>query len=228
MASKETETQRLIRKARARAAAFGGVLVVLLAIRSHNHIRFDPAKVRFIVNGRSISLTAVRKQLDILEGKLARQMNAYAAKLQSREWSLDRWHSEMEQLIRDGHSIFGTLAAGTFTAAVVSPILLRKLERDLSYLGGFKRDIKRKRLSPQMIRARARSYLRSMRVTYMQLEQQLHIAAGFRYAKRVITAKESCKGCIRWEGKWVLIDRMPPIGTLNCLQFCRCYLIYKR
>lgn len=211
---------------------FGGALAILLAIKAHSAVRFDNTRLRFFVGDKIVPIVELRKQLDLLETKLAKTMDLYAARLQSGQWTIDKWREEMEALIKESHSLFGALAMGSVALAAVSGTVLARTDRDLYYLGKFAGDIKAKKVkSPLMLKRRAKSYIRSMRITYAEIELKLHIAAGFKEAKRILRANESCPRCLYYRGRWIKIELMPPIGSLSgsdgCGQYCKCYLIYR-
>ena len=81
---------------------------------------------------------------------------------------------------------------------------------------------------------RSKMYLKSIRNTFWQVSQEAHKLLGYTEAMRILTAKESCKkvgdelGCVDVAGRWIKIDKMPPIGTLVCKNFCKCYLIFRK
>jgi hypothetical protein len=86
-----------------------------------------------------------------------------------------------------------------------------------------------------MMANRGRAYLQSAYVTYEVIDHRLHIDEGFVLARRILTPAEHChtrpdgkEGCFEVAAKgWLDIREMPPIGTLVCGQFCKCYIIYE-
>lgn len=91
-----------------------------------------------------------------------------------------------------------------------------------------------------MIHRRSRTYLHSIKVTYHLLSHRAHILAGYTEARRQLSPAEHCRskfvsgegwvdGCLETARKgWIDIRSMPPIGTLVCMQFCKCWMQYRR
>lgn len=77
------------------------------------------------------------------------------------------------------------------------------------------------------INGRAVSYLFAATATYAVVEYRLKKELGYSEAIRVRTAAESCEGCLRFAGKWMPIEEMPVIGSLDCGSKCRCFLKYR-
>lgn len=228
------DVERLARQAGARASALGGILALLLAGRIAE-VRFNRTTGRFVLRGQSVGAAEIRRQLGVLEGRVARTMDLYAAKLMAAEWSVGRWHEEMAALIEESHILFGALALGSVAAAARDATVLARTERDLKYLGKYA--AKGRAENPRRRRRRHRAYMRSMFITFAQLDQQLQIALGMKFCRRRLTAQESCRrkpgtillGCVEVHRMgWMPVEEMPPIGTLRCGQFCKCYLEYRR
>lgn len=84
------------------------------------------------------------------------------------------------------------------------------------------------KLSFASIKARAKSYLRAATITYNVVEQKVRdLIGGYTECRRIRRASESCSACIDWSYRWMPIQDMPPIGTLQCGGRCRCYLEYR-
>lgn len=232
---------RLNKEARARAATLGAVLSLILLFQagSKSRVNFDRRTLLFSLDGRKVNAGALRRQLQSMESQLAAVMVLYVDRLLSGEWKTDKWRDEMEALLRQSHLLFAALAAGGLAAVVAEPALLKvaelRAERDIRYLGGFSEDVRKgKYKNGRRALNRAKSYLKSARITYANVQLELAKLAGFTEARRILNAKESCRrrlariGCVEAaERGWVLIDDMPPIGTLVCKQFCLCYLEFR-
>ena len=100
---------------------------------------------------------------------------------------------------------------------------------ELKFADEFSESIRMKKAgSFSKIRARAKSYLMAASVTYSQIEQDVRGLMGMQTeAKRIRRAAESCRGCIEYSYRWMPIAELPPIGSLQCRQHCRCFVIYR-
>lgn len=232
------EFDRLIKQADKAVQNMGGLLLLLLAVKRDDNlasVSWDAEKLQFIINGQPIPFQIIRKQLETLESKLVKKIIEYNTKLFNKTWNLAQWKAKMQELVENSHVLFAALAVGGIIAAVASPIVERKIERDQKALNGFATALKTKRVSvlTQAIN-RSKAYLRSAYVTYHLIEHNLQIALGKKEARRILRPAEHCRtrqgleGCFEVSAKsWIPIRDMPPIGTLLCGQFCKCFIIYR-
>jgi hypothetical protein len=231
---------QLIKQAQVFANDTDGILLLLFTLKNNRIRKVTFDKGHFKINERVLSFRDLQIQLRKFDDKLAKKILKYAEFLSLGIWTLEKWHREMEKLIENSHILYGALAIGSILFAIKDGTVIRRIERDKSYLEKFKKDIFRgkytqdnKEISSIKIRNRGRSYIRSASITYANLVHKLHITLGYKEAKRILTAKESCKriqalnGCIDIGGIWMPIKEMPPIGTLVCGQYCLCYLIFR-
>lgn len=220
----------------------GGLVAILLAVKAKKtrDIQWDAKEARFKVDGKVIPMTRIRRELGRMELKVAALILSYNAKLWAKEWTLDKWRSEMAKLAQDSHILFGALALGGLVVSARDLTVQRRTTRDLAALKRFARAIKNG-LTPSLpvVNNRSRTYLRSWYVTYHLLSHRAHILAGYTEARRRLTPAEHCRtkhtaeglidGC--WEVArkgWMPILQMPPLGTLVCLQFCKCWIQYRK
>lgn len=229
---------QLVRNASKAAQQAGGLTSALLnpTSRRKHDVKWDPKRARFRAGDRQqiVVVTRVRKELDRLEARQLFLARKYNQLLFSGEWDLNRWESEMTTLIENTHTEAGGLATGSLQNSARSSTVTRRIERDLQALKRFRADIKAKRV-PTLALAnnRARAYARSPFVTYHLLNQRNHIDAGFKQGRRRLTAAEHCRtkpgteGCLEAAARgWMPITEVPPIGTLVCAQFCKCWIQY--
>lgn len=235
------EFDRLILQVSKASGNIGGLLSLLLAVKAHKsaNINFSRATLRFSVDGKTVTLAAIRHQLLGIESALAALIIDYNTKLFLKQWTLAKWREEMEKLVENGHYIFGALALGSIAASIGNPVVQRKLARDTQALGRFAGALRAKQVpSLPLANNRGRAYLRSIYTTYWILDHQLHVEAGFSEGKRVLTPAEHCRNRLAPGGvqegcyeaalrSWMPVAEVPPIGTLVCGQFCKCYIIYR-
>ena len=184
---------------------------------------------RFYVDDVSVSINRIRSFVLRTERRLSRRVGQLVDDLDSGKIDADAWEKEFNRNITSGHIIAGALALGGIAKAIDNRIVRRRLDIERKYAERFAGQIRRGEAgSPQAIRSRARSYLRSISITYGQVELATQKALGFRKeCRRIRRASESCRGCRRWSYRWMPIEQMPPIGTLDCGGNCRCYLEYR-
>ncbi len=229
----------LIAQARKAAQSMGGLLSILLAIQEHSKITFDRNQAAFFIDGKKVTATEIRKELERLESSTAATVLTYNQRLYNDVWNVTQWREAMEKLAENSHILFGAIALGSIAAAVRASTVKRRIERDHKALKRFAAALRSRQMpTQQMANNRVRAYLRSFSVTYAVLDQQVHIQAGYTEAKRVVTAAEHCRnslapggvieGCLEAAHRsWMPIQEMPPIGTLTCKQFCKCFIIYR-
>lgn len=233
---------RLIEQANKTAQQWGGLVSLLLAIKAGRsaYVTFRPREAAFFVDGRKVGVELIRKELGRVELRIAVTIIAYNEKLWRGEWTIEKWRSEMEKLVRDSHYILGGLALGSLFAALDFDTVDRHVGRDVAALVRFARAFEIKQIpSLPLMQNRGRAYLRSFYMTYEQVNHQVHILGGFREGKRILTPAEHCRtrthghgvaeiGCFEAALRgWLPIASVAPIGTLICGQFCKCYIIYR-
>jgi hypothetical protein len=224
-----------VRKARKAALILGGLTALLLVPSAGQEVKWDPDKARFIVNGRTISYKQVQVELRRIDMRLAGQMSVFNDRLQSKQWTIAQWFKAVTEWAIASHLIYGALSAGGLVASVSNSVVRRRTERDLTAIKRFKYSQAKGLLSKLQADGRIRAYIRSLHVTYHLLSQRMHILAGYTEARRILTPAEHCRtkghleGCFEAAARgWMPIREMPPIGTLVCMQFCKCWILYRK
>lgn len=97
--------------------------------------------------------------------------------------------------------------------------------------------VRLKSLHLKKILNRLRSYTRSIAITFHNYWFDLHVKAGYTEAMRLRTAHESCRtvtrkgvtriGCVEMSNRWMPINKMPRIGSLNCGLYCKCFIVFR-
>ena len=232
--------ERLIAQADKAVGNFGGLISLLLAVKSGGKISFDPDLAAFFVDGKRVNVAVIRKELDRIDLKIAALIISYNEHLWNKEWTLAKWREEMDKLVENSHVIFAALAGGSIAKAVRDATVARRIARDQDALVRFSHAIRDGQVpSLPLAQNRGRAYRHSFYVTFHLLDQKAKIDAGLTEAKRMLTPAEHChtqiqgqavfkEGCYEAAARgWMSISEMPPIGTLVCGQFCRCYIVYK-
>lgn len=231
-----TEFEKLVERVRKTAKDYGGLLSLLLAVQSRSDITFSGSY--FFVKGKQVETVQLQKELGRIELRIAAKIASYNEKLWNKEWTLSKWRAEMSALVETNHYLFGALALGNIVRALKNDTVKRHIDRDKKAVVRFSQALRNKQVpSLPLAQNRGRAYIRSFAVTYQLLDQKAKIDAGLTEAKRILTPAEHCRtelkppyrdGCFEVAAQgWLPILDMPPIGTLVCGQFCKCYIIYR-
>lgn len=204
-------------------------LLLLLLLASSRMAQFDSESGQFRFNGRLVSVAQIRGYLQRIEKRMATRAVALLNDLDAGKLSLEAFQRGFARIVRSSHILSGALATGSIASAVRNADVQTRIAAELKYADGFVNDIKKKSAGTiKKQRARAKMYLMATAITFNNLEQKARQLMGFQTeCKRVRRASESCEGCREWSGRWVAIEDMPPIGTLDCRWRCRCYLEYR-
>jgi hypothetical protein len=183
---------------------------------------------RFYVNGKSVSITTIRKYLQRIERNLGRRLTKLTDDLEAQKITLAKWQREFERSITSAHILAGALAVGGINAAVRNDEIQARIASELKYADNFGDEVKDKKVSPARMKSRAKSYLIAATITYGILELQVRkLMGGYTECRRIRRASESCPGCVAYAYRWMPIGMIPPIGSLQCGGRCRCYLEYR-
>lgn len=183
---------------------------------------------RFYVNGKSVSITTIRKYLQRIERNLGRRLTKLTNDLEAKKITLAKWQRGFERSIISAHILAGALAVGGIASAVRNDEIQARIASELKYADNFGDEVKDKKLSAARMKARAKSYLIAATITYGILELEVRkLMGGFTEARRIRRASESCPGCVAYAYRWMPIGEMPAIGSLTCRSRCRCYLEYR-
>ncbi len=220
------------KEAQSDAEYLGLLLLLLMRKKDADGVRmviFDAAEGRFYFNGRSVSAKQIRKYLLRIEDKLARRIAKLVDDLEAEKITIKEFQEQFERNISSAHILAGALALGGIVAAARNPVIAGRITEEIAFAEEFISDVDQKKAgSFRRIKARAKSYVRAASITFSNVEQTIRDSMGIQTeAKRIRRASESCKGCIAYAGRWLPISEMPPIGTLQCKRFCRCFLIYR-
>jgi len=226
MTKKEQEQEK--ERARETAVEIGGLVALLLGVSAGKHtVSWDPRSLRFIVDGRYISLETVRRAILQIETRIGLRISRITDRFVAGEITLEDWLAETQKLVGSSHILMAALGLGSIAAAVASSAVQANITREKGFLTRFAQDIHKKGLSAAAIKARAKSYFHAARILFGNLSLDAHKITGYNEVRRVRTAAESCKGCIRWAGRWLPIGEMPPLGTLQCRNYCKCFFEFR-
>lgn len=181
----------------------------------------------FVLDGKRVSITTIRKILRRIETVSARRLVRLTEKLYRNEIELADWKTEAMRTITSAHLLAGAVAGGSLEEAERDGYVSANTAKQHRYLAMFETDIRRQKVSQARGVWRIGLYAMAVFMTYSAVERAKNIERGATMAKRLRRASESCAGCVEWSGFWMPVSVLPPIGTLDCKSRCRCYVIYK-
>lgn len=203
-------------------------LLVLLGLRrTGQNVSFDRQSGQFIIDGRRVNQQTIRNLIDRIGDRMRRDMRQATEDLFANRIDLDEWQRTMDRKITSGHWASAALILGGLSVARRAGWLFDRIRQEKRYAQGFKNDIRTERTSGARATYRASSYADAIKVTAAEGERRKAESDGLRFAYRVITAQESCAGCLTWAGRWIRIEDMPPIGSLDCVSHCKCVMYYR-
>ena len=206
----------------------GIALLVLLGLRrTGQNVSFDSATGQFVIDGRRVNERTIRLLIGRITDTMRRDMRQATIDYFENRISLDEWEKTMNRKITSGHWASAALILGGLTVARRAGFLFDRIRNEMRFASIFKDDIRNGRTSEARAAYRASSYADAINVTAAEGERIKAEADGRRFALRVITATESCAGCLQWAGRWIRIEDMPPIGSLDCISHCKCVMYYR-
>lgn len=227
--------------------ASAALLLLLLAerpdVRLPKEVRFDRRRGVFVVDGRKVSQTTVRVLLAQIEKIGEKRVLALLKRLENGQITLQTWQRQMADLLKVSHLMAGALAVGGLDNAMRSNEVNNRTNAEIAFLAGFAGAIQNGQVSFNKARSRAKSYLLAVPVTFYAVEQNLKaelkeirrnrrgeitgVVPVYTEARRYRRARESCASCVAASGFWMPVDKMPPIGSLECRSKCRCFIRYR-
>lgn len=222
-------TERELEEARAQAEEVGAALLLLLGLKKGTRSVVWDERGYFTIGGKKVGVLTIRRLLDRIEKVGSKRLRGLTGDFFRGRITLTEWRTRMERAVAGSHLLFGALALGSLEAAAASLVVAERIAEQTRYVAGFGDDLRNKKVSQARGESRAASYLLAAAVVYHVLEQLVQVRGPSRrtQAKRIRRASESCPGCLIYAGRWIPINQMPPIGSLDCGSRCRCYLIYR-
>jgi hypothetical protein len=139
----------------------------------------------------------------------------------------------MERRIAERHIAAAAAAAGGLDNITEADRLLvrQRILEQFEFLDRFAAQISRGELSDAQIAARIKLYDEAARGTFSEINQQVHLRAGFTYEQNFlgVGVANHCRECPAQSALGrVPIGSLIPIGQRTCLGNCRCRLRYYR
>lgn len=222
------------------------ILLLLLFLgtkrnRKKHKVEFDERRGVFLVDGKRISQSTMQRLLEKIELLGKKRAKIHTDALIAGRIDVNEWHRRMSSTIKISHLMAAALALGGIKKAVSNKYLEARLNSELSYLDGYRQDVINNKVADGRKQSRSKAYFLAILITFSFLEQVLktgltklfekdgerEIKPVYTEARRYRRAKESCAGCRKYSGFWMPIKKMPPLGTLDCGSYCRCYIVYR-
>lgn len=176
--------------------------------------------------GRVLSPSTVRKQVEQYVNQEVKWARSEATKVVTQLVSDFSFFSKMEAKIEAWHKVTGVIAYGG--RAQMDPERWGRLEdvitREQGFLAGFRNDMILAPEIPEGIVNRAGMYPNAAYSTYENQVLQRESDSGVTLGRRVCEADgASCEECVDAATEELIpLDEIPEIGSLQCLNSCRC------
>lgn len=191
-------------------------------------LTFDKAVQRYRnARGQFVSRVAVVGARQAIVNEVINQVTTLTNNLRDGKIDLGDWQSGMRETIKAGHQLSAAIVGGGKASMSSADwlVVARNVKAQYRYLDAFAYQIERGVGGINM--GRARMYANAIRGTFLNFEKLKRKEAGFARVRWVVSARESCQGCLSAKGEW-LIDEVPEIGSHQCLSNCLCFLEYLR
>ncbi len=184
--------------------------------------------------GRFVPHRRIFTQLNRIIAVSDRRILRLTESFQREEITLLQFKLALRTEIKTLHIAVGIIANGgveNMTPKLWGEVGAR-LRSEYGYLNDFATRIARGILprTSGHVRSQARSYTANARLEFWKTtirrfqEQPGLIVMGQRHLG---SSTDNCRGCNSVKEKWFTLDRLPPIGSHECLWFCRCWIEFR-
>lgn len=186
----------------------------------------------FYKNGRKVSRTAVRNEINKLIDHVGKESAKLAGKLRDGSINIAEFELQMRELLKSGHIIAASVGKGGRARMLLSDWgrVGAKIRWQNGYLSRFARKLARQGVSEAQTASRAKSYASSIYVSFsrtFQKSQREFVEGGKNPAlcRLVTNSEEGCVECAADEAEgWMSVDDLAPIGDRLCGDFCKCII----
>ncbi len=205
-----------------------------MSVRSNlsTRIEYDlrAGRYRDIRSGQFVSQQTVRRELDTVLDKAARQAREATQQLQQRRITVAQWERQMAESIRRTHTASAALAKGGWANLSQSDYgkIGATCKEQYRYLDRFAAQIESGAIPLDgRILTRAESYVNHARITYAEDRLTIERQLGATEVRSIRHSADSCAGCIEMAALgWVSIAGGTMIlpGDRQCKSHCKCVL----
>lgn len=177
--------------------------------------------------GRFVSPAQVANVVAEAIDQLGDRLSQHSDNLVRGKLSVADWQFSIASQLKDVHIQLGLLASGRGTIDKEVEI---ELSSQFDRLDQFGQAISRGELSVVQIKARARQYANSARVSFFQVESLSKARSGVKTGKRILDNQaKHCSSCLRYAGLGyvALADLISPGIDCECSYGCKCSVIYR-
>jgi len=194
--------------------------------KRNSRLQYDSATLRYrTAAGLFVARQVIRRETLKLAGTIIQRLVRLSEKLREGEVTVAEWFIHFRDEIKAAHSLAYVLARGGRDAmtqsdwGTVGQIVRFQYDR----LGRFAEQIQG---GGSVNLGRVRQYGRAPRITYENtVTAQVLARNRDQKARWVITAQESCEGCLEQAALGVQrLDEFPDIGSQPCLTNCKCFI----
>ena len=179
-------------------------------------------------SGRFVRRDAIRRGVDRSIGRSTDRVTALAEQLRTRSITLGEWEVQMRAELRALHTAAALSAKGgrQHMSPAAWGALGRELRTEYEYLRNFADEVSSgAQPLDGRFRARARLYASAAWGTHAETGRREMERLGFDLEENVLTAGESCAGCIAETARGkVPIGTLKKIGSRTCRANDRCHL----
>lgn len=188
-------------------------------------------RYRDVATGRYISPTQIRGALDAAIESSSERMRGLSQQLREGKLDVPTWQAQMRAEVKATHLASTALAKGGWNEMTQADFgrAGRTIRTQYDYLDKMAAQIAsgQQRLDGTLLR-RTEMYIEAGRGTYHEVERAEMVKRGNDEERSVRSARDSCGGCIREEGRgWVPVGSLVPIGRRDCLSHCQCRIEYR-
>lgn len=194
-------------------------------------MRFDPVKREYVDDrGRVISARQVRKEVEKYVEQEEEDAEAEAAKLVAGLISATAFFLYMTQKVEAWHKVAGAIAYGGRAQMDAErwDRINGTIQSELKYLEGFREEVaKATELTDEVVN-RAGMYANAAYSTFENNVRERESDSGVTLGRRVCEEDgTSCEECVGAADTYFRpLDEIEDIGSLQCLNNCRCFIEY--
>jgi hypothetical protein len=176
--------------------------------------------------GRFVKRDAVSDALEKARIEGRKRVSQLTQDLRDGKINLPQWQISMRDEIRAQHLLHAGIARGG--KAQLSPSDLGRVGQltrvQYERLNNYARQIERG-LTPNP--GRSQMYVNMAHGTFVESERKMKSDSGYQYEENVLSAKESCDGCLAESSRGrVPIGSLVQVGLRTCMANCQCDLVY--
>lgn len=170
--------------------------------------------------------------IDIAINAESRRAQDLADALRKGAISLERWRTEMRDLIKTVN-VYSAVAARGGWAQMTSEDYGRagrKIRTEYGFLEQFAEKLSTGRMPLDgHVALFAKQYVGAARGTFHETERETLRASGFHFERNILHPADHCPGCVsNWSRGWVELGGLDPIGSRDCRRNCRCTIAYAK